>query len=144
MGRCFSPRWAALVVAIVAGCAPAATNAAADAGLENGTLKVVLSEWSLGFDEVQTDQGKLTVTVVNVGRFPHNLTVTDKGGGKVYEQTANLRTNETAEFELSLEPGEYELYCSIPGHRDAGMVASLVVGAAAAPAPSGGSRGGYY
>ena len=40
---------------------------------------------------------------------------------------------------VNLQPGAYTIYCSIPGHRAAGMQATVNVGAAAAPAPEGGA-----
>jgi plastocyanin len=40
---------------------------------------------------------------------------------------------------VNLQPGTYTIYCSIPGHRAAGMQATVNVGAAAAPAPEGGA-----
>ena len=40
---------------------------------------------------------------------------------------------------VNLQPGSYTIYCCIPGHRAAGMQATVNVGAAAAPAPEGGA-----
>jgi plastocyanin len=62
------------------------------------------------------------VAVVNIGAAPHNLTVTGDGA------TADLDGDEATEFDVSmLTPGTYEVYCSIPGHREGGMEGELVV-----------------
>lgn len=37
----------------------------------------------------------------------------------------DARPGATVEFELNAAPGVYEIYCSIPGHRAAGMVATM-------------------
>jgi plastocyanin len=63
-----------------------------------------------------------SVAVVNVGAVPHNLTVT---GGPA---TVDLDGDEAMELDVSnLAPGTHEVYCSIPGHREGGMEAELVV-----------------
>jgi uncharacterized cupredoxin-like copper-binding protein len=38
---------------------------------------------------------------------------------------AILEPGETRRFDVSLPAGTYVIYCSLPGHREAGMVASL-------------------
>jgi manganese oxidase len=65
--------------------------------------------------------GSLEVT--NAGSAAHNLTVSDTDLA-----TADLGAGESETLDLSsLEPGEYEVMCSIPGHGDAGMNGTLTV-----------------
>jgi FtsP/CotA-like multicopper oxidase with cupredoxin domain len=61
--------------------------------------------------------------VSNDGSQTHNLTV---DGG---EATADLAAGESGSLDLGeMSPGTYVVFCSIPGHREAGMEASLVIG----------------
>jgi plastocyanin len=64
-----------------------------------------------------------TVSAINRGAAPHNLTV---GNGPA---TPDLNPNRAAELDLApLPDGTYTVYCSIDGHRAAGMEAELKVG----------------
>ncbi len=109
------------------GLTTAAAVAHGYAGLMEGTLEVVLSEWSLGVRQVQANQGKLRVHVVNVGRRRHDFAVRERGTNREYYKTPMLNTNAATELSLDLPPGRYDLYCSLPGHARAGMVAMLTV-----------------
>jgi uncharacterized cupredoxin-like copper-binding protein len=71
-------------------------------------------------------QGQYTFHVVNKGKIPHNLTV---DGPEVDDAaTKNLGPGESADLTVKLVTGRYELYCSIPGHKQQGMVAQLAIG----------------
>jgi len=59
--------------------------------------------------------------VKNVGKIPHDLAL--QGGAK----TALISPGKSATLTVTLKPGTYTLYCSVPGHRQAGMVAKLTV-----------------
>ena len=63
-----------------------------------------------------------TVSLVNAGVVEHDFSV-DALGVRIY-----AAVGETAEGSLTEPPpGIYEFYCSIPGHKAAGMVGTLVV-----------------
>jgi plastocyanin len=70
--------------------------------------------------------GKVTFEVTNTGKVPHDLAIE---GGKIAgpTKTPAIAPGKTATLTVSLEHGTYTLYCSIPGHRTAGMVAELAV-----------------
>lgn len=136
--------WGALAAAGVWLLLPAAAGAHGKAGLTDQVLEVVLTEWSLGFKEVEA-AGELTVHVVNAGTTKHDLTVEVKVRGKEYEfKTALLDPKGEAVFRLDLPPGEYELYCSVEGHKEAGLVAELKIKEKETAAPKPAPRGGYY
>jgi mono/diheme cytochrome c family protein len=72
----------------------------------------------------QAKPGKLTLTSKNASSTPHNIAVQGPGanaigpigsGGHVSTVTVNLT------------PGTYTFYCSVPGHRQAGMQGKLTV-----------------
>src|SRR3546814_4325233 len=68
----------------------------------------------------------------NVGTLRHNLTVTKAGTFSEIYQTPLLDPGEVVELPLLFAKGEYDLYCAVPGHRNAGMIAYFVVGDAVA------------
>jgi nitrite reductase (NO-forming) len=76
------------------------------------------------------------ITLVNGDYILHDLVIDEFGVKSPQIQTADERT--TVKFEVH-EDGEFAYYCSVPGHRQAGMVGVLRVGepaAAAVEAPS--------
>ena len=64
--------------------------------------------------------GPLTVAMPNESGVPHNIVVDGKGESEVIEE------GET-QFEAEFEPGTFAYYCSVPGHREAGMEGELTV-----------------
>jgi plastocyanin len=106
----------AAVIAIRGG--GTATAAPAD---EQPTGHLSLMEFSIDGD-LEFARGPLLLHVSNDGSQVHNLTVE---GGKA---TPDLTAGDSVTLEVgNLSEGSYVVFCSIPGHRDAGMEATLVV-----------------
>jgi uncharacterized cupredoxin-like copper-binding protein len=90
--------------------------------------------------------GEVTFTVANDGQETHALEVEGNG---VEEETDSIAAGESGTLTVDLEPGEYEFYCPIDGHREQGMEGKLVVGGSSSGAGSttGGTDtgdSGYY
>jgi mono/diheme cytochrome c family protein len=64
--------------------------------------------------------GELTVDMPNKSGVPHNIVIDGKGEGEVVEEG-------TSKFSASFTAGEYTFYCSVPGHKQAGMQGTLTV-----------------
>lgn len=69
--------------------------------------------------------GSYSFVVTNRGKIQHDLAVQ---GGKVNVKTPLINPGATAKVTATLGPGTYTLYCTVPGHKAAGMVAKLTVG----------------
>ncbi len=90
-----------------------------------------------------------TITLTNIGMLPHDMSV-DEWGGVII---GPLEADQSGDYTVpeDVQPGEsFVFYCSIPGHREAGMEGTLTIaeagggGEAAAPAeeeatPEGGA-----
>jgi plastocyanin len=68
--------------------------------------------------------GTVDIRVRNVAAGRHRLVVEGVDG---FEATDVNDAGETRAAQVALMPGRYRVYCSVPGHRDAGMEATLVV-----------------
>lgn len=68
---------------------------------------------------VDTD---FTMTVMNDGSFGHNLTIEDTDYA-----TETLDPGSSADLVVNLPAGSYTYFCSVPGHREAGMQGTLTV-----------------
>jgi uncharacterized cupredoxin-like copper-binding protein len=104
--------------------AEAAGNAAASGGR---TVPVSESEFKIEVPAKKLPPGKFTFTVRNAGKIQHDLVV--RGSGvKGTAKTPLLNAGQSRKLTVTLAAGTYTLYCSVPGHRAAGMVAKLTVG----------------
>ena len=66
--------------------------------------------------------GEITFEAKNDGKIPHDLAV--KGTS---DKTKLIPPGGSAELKVTLTPGKYELYCTVPGHEAAGMRLNITV-----------------
>jgi uncharacterized cupredoxin-like copper-binding protein len=75
---------------------------------------------------VEVGEGEVTVEIANLDAFDHDFTIDE------LDVQLLLGANESAEAMFEASPGTYTFYCSVPGHREAGMEGTLTVLPAAA------------
>lgn len=76
-------------------------------------------------DEATSKAGKVEVHLTNESAVPHDVAIEDEGGKEV-GKTEVIAEDEDSTT-VNLKPGEYTFYCSVPGHREAGMEGTLTV-----------------
>jgi len=104
---------------------PAGKEAAAGGGAST-TLDVEADAAALAFDttELSAKAGKVTIDFKNPSAIPHNVVIEENGKElSGFEPISEGEESETAE----LKPGTYTFFCSVPGHREAGMEGTLTV-----------------
>jgi plastocyanin len=69
--------------------------------------------------------GKVSIDFTNISPITHNVTVANSTG-TVIGRTPTFK-GKSKTLELTLKPGTYTFYCSLPGHRMAGMQGTLSV-----------------
>ncbi|HYI24020.1 MAG TPA: c-type cytochrome [Thermomicrobiales bacterium] len=96
-------------------------GATPDAGGEGGVLLEAQDPYAWSQTEITVKPGD-TIQVVNAGAIEHDFTVDDLGIHEVLSSDAVTIT-----IPEDAEPGEYEFYCSVPGHKEGGMVGTLTI-----------------
>jgi plastocyanin len=69
--------------------------------------------------------GKVSIQFTNMAPENHNLTIATSSG-KIVGATP-IFTGATKSMNVTLKPGKYVFYCSVPGHRQGGMQGTLTV-----------------
>ena len=69
--------------------------------------------------EVPSDT-EVTILLPNLGAAPHNFSI------DALDVSVDIAPGETKEVTINAPEGEYEYYCNIPGHKEAGMVGTLI------------------
>lgn len=75
--------------------------------------------------EATTNAGKVTIDFNNPQGLAHNVVIEDSNGETAASTEIVTEGEETTTADL--KPGTYHFYCSIPGHREAGMEGTLTV-----------------
>lgn len=69
--------------------------------------------------------GKVTVDFANASPVPHDVAIESEGGETLGQtEVINGGSDSTT---VNLKPGTYHFFCTIPGHREAGMEGTLTV-----------------
>ena len=75
-------------------------------------------------DRATAKPGQLTLKSPNPSGTPHNIAL--EGGG-IDEKGEVVTNNGVSEITAKVKAGEYTFYCSVPGHREGGMLGKLTV-----------------
>jgi plastocyanin len=114
------PEAAAIVPAPTATPAPSIRPAAA------ATLPVLLVADDLYWEQDELTipaEQDVTLLLENAGSAPHNFSIDELG------ISVDLAPGSRQEIVINIPAGDYEFYCNVPGHLEAGMVGTLIAGA---------------
>jgi uncharacterized cupredoxin-like copper-binding protein len=100
------------------------TQATTTTPAKPAATKVPVSETEFKITLASTNlkAGEITFEAKNDGKIPHDLAIKQTS-----DKTKLIQPGGTAELKVTLKPGTYELYCTVPGHEAAGMRVNVTV-----------------
>jgi uncharacterized cupredoxin-like copper-binding protein len=107
--------------------AQAGAKAAGTAKERGGVLDIPVNKAGgllFQFADAQATAGKVTIESKNDEPIGHNIAVEGTG---VNQKGPVVQGGGTSKIQVDLKPGSYTFYCSVPGHRQAGMEGKLTV-----------------
>jgi len=116
------------VPAAPATTAATTTAAAAATGAASSSLSIAADpEGTLKYDKtaLAAKAGAVSIAFTNKAPLEHNLTIESSTGAKVGATPTFQNGSRT--LAVTLQPGTYKFFCTVPGHRQAGMEGTLVV-----------------
>jgi plastocyanin len=118
--------------------APAGGGGSSSSGGSGTAVDVTLADFSIDVSGGTTlDPGTYTFNVTNTSATGHNLTI--EGPGVEDEATPTFSSG-SEQLTVTLSDGTYEFYCSVPGHKEAGMETDVTVGSGGGAAGGGSSE----
>ena len=127
------------------GCGADENDSGASSDSDDGAVSGTVNEWEVKVDQQQAKAGEVVFTIANEGTIGHEFLVvqTDVADGEIEldgdhfseENESLLVMDEIGEFAkkttesltLTLEPGNYQLVCNLPGHYENGMHTAFTV-----------------
>ena len=106
-----------------------ATSATSTAAAASGTVSIATNPGgALKFntDAISAKAGTVHITFTNQAAIPHNLTIVKGTNGSQVAATPTF-SGSTKALTVKLAAGTYTYFCSVPGHRMAGMQGTLTV-----------------
>jgi plastocyanin len=106
--------------------APASSSGATAAKGNTVNLGVMGTMLMFTTNNLTAKAGKVNIVFTNKSGTGHNVTIQQGTNGKVLGATPTFSSG-THTLTVTLKAGTYTYYCSVPGHRQAGMQGTLKV-----------------
>jgi hypothetical protein len=90
-------------------------------------VSVAAREFSLTLSRPLVGAGQVTVELRNSGEDPHNLVVSPEGTHTPLVAFSPIESGRYSRLSVTLDPGRYQLWCSLEFHEAAGMSTTLRV-----------------
>jgi uncharacterized cupredoxin-like copper-binding protein len=110
----FSTRVATIAASLIVLAALAVPAFAARSHTGAATVTVTASEFKFKLSKASVPHGKVTFTVVNKGKIPHDFKIAGK-------KTALLKPGKKAKLTVTLKKGKLAYVCTVAGHAALGM-----------------------
>jgi plastocyanin len=94
---------------------------------QNGTLAIPADpsgQLFYKYKDATASPGQVTINSVNASPVDHDISLEGNG---VNERGETVKNGGTSTVKVDLKPGTYTFYCSVDGHRQAGMQGKLTV-----------------
>jgi plastocyanin len=91
------------------------------------TLDIEAASSGLAYTSTSAEAkaGEVTVNFTNPQPLTHDVALEDSSGKTIGKTELIAESSDSATVDL--KPGEYTFYCTVPGHREAGMEGTLTV-----------------
>ena len=117
-----SPAPASAAPSAAASTAPSAPGPTAPS---NATA-VIVKDFKIEPADIKVQGKAVSLAVTNQGPTIHNVTIRD-ASGTVIVASRDLKSGESETITATLAPGNYILFCSLPGHESLGTKGTLEV-----------------
>jgi mono/diheme cytochrome c family protein len=105
-------------------------TSAAKSGEDTGALaSAVRSTSQLAYEvsSATSGPGSLQIDSRNASSVPHDIALQEGTDGRVLGEGETVSNGGVSTVSVSLRAGRYTFYCTLPGHREAGMQGTLTV-----------------
>lgn len=117
-----------VVAGLAAGCATrqGATPSTRTVGTEPAAVGVVLREFEFEPRPLKVKAGMVRFLLMNRGSVEHDFMIPELMEEMEHERDL-VQPGQSKTIETDLKPGVYEAVCTVPGHKEAGMVVTIEV-----------------
>ncbi|HEX6702249.1 MAG TPA: plastocyanin/azurin family copper-binding protein [Gaiellaceae bacterium] len=105
----------------------ASTTGTATTSTSGGAKKIAVGEkeFKIELPSTSLSAGAYEFDLKNDGKIPHDLTIDGPGVAKAH--TPTIKGGASATLKVTLQKGDYDFYCSVPGHKQLGMDVKVTV-----------------
>ena len=115
---------ACLLAFVLAGCVSRQTGTVPRA--ESAVVGVVMREFEFEPRPLVAKAGRVRFQLMNRGSVEHDFMITELMMDMEHDRDL-VQPGQTKTIEVDLKPGLYEVVCTVPGHKEAGMKVTIKV-----------------